>query len=74
MDNTFAIYVIDNMYEMYYDIIKETQKDYYFLVTIFDYNYCSMIIIEIVLIVPSMLKRGNNRIRDSPLINHNIYT
>ena len=74
MDNTFAIYVIDNMYEMYYDIIKETQKDYYFLVTIFDYNYCSMIIIEIVLIVPSMLKRGNNRIRDSPLINHSICT
>lgn len=56
MDNTFAVYVINNMYEMYYDIIKETQKDYYLLVTIFDYNYCAIIIIEIVLIVPSMRK------------------
>lgn len=73
MDNTFAVYVINNMYEMYYDIIKETQKDYYFLATIFDYNYCAIIIIEIVLIVLSTHKCGNNRIRDSPLIGHNIY-
>ena len=74
MDDTFTVYVINNMYEMYYDIIKETQKDYYLLATIFDYNYCAIIIIKIVLIVLSTHKCGNNRIRDSPLINHNIYT
>ena len=67
MNNTFYEDRIYMIYNMYYDLVTETINIF---VTIYTKPLNSVIRIIFMLIA---LKRCGNRIRDSPVINHNIY-